>query len=92
MNYMAAFLLGGHALARYGKLSDVTGRGIGSVVRNKRSALRHKNNGATAIPHSELHLALMSENGAMRLRSAVTLTLWCVHVDKSPRSIVWSML
>jgi hypothetical protein len=27
-------------------------------VRNKRSALRHKNNGATAIPHSELHLAL----------------------------------
>ena len=66
MNYLAAFLLGGHALARYGKLSDVTGRGIGPVVRNKRSALRHKNNGATAIPHSELHLALMTEDGAMR--------------------------
>src|SRR4051812_2790500 len=32
---------------------------------NKRSALRRKNNGATALPHS-VHLALMSEDGGMR--------------------------
>ena len=37
-----------------------------TVGRNKRSALRRKKNGATAIPHSDVHLALMPEDGAMR--------------------------
>jgi hypothetical protein len=48
----------------YGK--DQMSKDAGPVGRNKRSALRRKNNGATAIPNSELHLALMSEDGAMR--------------------------
>lgn len=41
----------------------------GPVGRNKRSALRHKNNGATTIPRSEVHLASMFENGAKRFAS-----------------------
>jgi len=40
------------------------------VGRNKRSALRRKNNGATAIPGSEVHLALMSKDGAVRFAYA----------------------
>jgi addiction module HigA family antidote len=46
--------------------------------------LRRKNNGATAIPDSEKHLALMSEDGAMRfaycaLRATILQDIEFVH-------------
>src|ERR1043166_9256812 len=58
--------------------SAINGRqltGPGPVGRAKLSALRRKNNGATAIAPSELHLALSSENGAMRFAYCALRTL-----------------